>query len=66
VTSAPTAPGSADELGAASFLLARARWARGDDRRGAVSLARATRARLAALSYPTETLPRIDRWLARR
>ena len=49
----------------AQFLLARARWAAGIDRPGARALARASRARLAALPYPAEALPAIDRWLAR-
>ncbi len=49
---------------AAQFLLAQARWAQGRDRAGAVALARDARARLAALPYPTEERPKIDRWLS--
>jgi len=57
-------PLPADELGAAELLVARARYARGDDRRAALATVRALRGRLAALPYPAEALPRIDRWLA--
>src|SRR5262249_23806955 len=49
---------------AAQFLLARARGAEGGDRPGGGARARAARARLAALPYPTEAAG-IDRWLAR-
>src|SRR5262249_21681496 len=58
--------GPADEIGAAEFLLARARWAAGEDRAGAVALARSARERLARLPYPADALPEIDRWLAHR
>jgi len=53
-----------DQLGSAHFLLARVRWAQGEDRPGAVAMAREARARLTALPYPADALPRIDRWLA--
>jgi hypothetical protein len=45
------------------FRQAKARWALGEDRTGDVALVRATRAKLAALPFPSEDLPRIDRWL---
>jgi tetratricopeptide (TPR) repeat protein len=57
-------PLPADQLGAAEFLEARARYARGDDRPAALATVRAVRGRLAALPYRAEALPRIDRWLA--
>lgn len=56
----------ADAIGVAEFQLAKARWTAGRDRPQAVALAREARARLAALPYPSEDLPRIDRWLAAR
>ncbi len=52
------------ELEAAQFRLAKARFALGDA--GAVALARTARARLAALPFPADDLPAIDRWLASR
>lgn len=61
---APKAP--AEEVGVAAFQLAKARWLAGGDRGRAVALARTARADLAALSFPSEDLPRIDRWLATR
>jgi eukaryotic-like serine/threonine-protein kinase len=52
------------ELERARFRLAQAQWALGVDRPGAQALARQARAGLAALAFPSEELPRIDRWLA--
>ena len=60
VTSNPMPP---DEVGAAQFLLARARWARKVEPAASLALARQTRARLAALPYATGTVGRIDGWL---
>jgi len=51
------------EVGAAEFRLAHARWVLGADRPAARALARQARAHLAALPFPSEELPRIDRWL---
>jgi tetratricopeptide (TPR) repeat protein/predicted Ser/Thr protein kinase len=49
-----------------AFELAKARWVAGKDRRGAMAQARDARAALAALPFPSEDLPRVDRWLAGR
>jgi len=54
----------ADTAEVARFELARARSAQGADRPGALALARQARAGLAALGFPAEDLPRVDRWLA--
>jgi tetratricopeptide (TPR) repeat protein/predicted Ser/Thr protein kinase len=63
VALAEKAPPDVD--GGARFCLAKARWAEGGDRSGALALARETRAKLAALPFPSRDLPDIDRWLAR-
>ncbi|HTE51617.1 MAG TPA: serine/threonine-protein kinase [Kofleriaceae bacterium] len=60
--SARASPGELEE---AQLRVAEAMWATGHDRRGAVTLARAARDRLAALPFPSEDLPRLDGWLAR-
>src|SRR5262249_47978654 len=57
--------GPADVLGAAEVLGARAPRGSGRDKVGAMALARSVRARPAALPYPAETLPLVERWLAR-
>jgi tetratricopeptide (TPR) repeat protein/predicted Ser/Thr protein kinase len=54
----------ADDAAAAQFRLAQAEWALGGDRPGALARARQARARLAALPFPSEDLPRVERWLA--
>jgi hypothetical protein len=54
-------PGAAE---VAQVRLAQARWALGTDRPGAIALARQARARLAALPFPSDELPRLERWLA--
>jgi len=56
----------ADREGVAQLRVAQARWALDQDRSAALVLARTTRARLAALPYPAEILPEIDRWISGR
>jgi eukaryotic-like serine/threonine-protein kinase len=60
------APAGRGEREVAEFRLAQARWALGQDRPAALALARKARAGLAALAFPSEELPLIDRWLASR
>jgi tetratricopeptide (TPR) repeat protein len=57
---------STDLAGAARFRRAQARWAVGTHRDEALAEARTERALLAALPYPAEILPAIDRWLSER
>ena len=54
-----------DVAAGARFHLAMAEWSKGTDRPAAVARAREARAELAALPFPSEELPRIDRGLAR-
>ena len=63
VLAARAAPGEAET---AQVRLAQARWALGADRPGALALARRARTALAALAFPSDELPRLDRWLASR
>jgi hypothetical protein len=58
-----TASREGDLAGGAEFLVAKVRWARNEDRPAAIALARAARAQLGALPYPTSTVAEIDRWL---
>jgi tetratricopeptide (TPR) repeat protein len=55
--------GPPDDAEVARFRLAQARWTLSADRPGALAQARQARARLVSLPFPSEELPRIDRWL---